>query len=166
MWLTLLPEHDRLQIILSYDTDHQYTFRCLPWVLTKRYLNRYVFKGRDKVYTRNKQWALQVENEVYLWKVVFPLFQRQLFDLLWDLETYGEDNTFGMLSAHAWDIARTQNLFCHYQSHIQIQLLHEFLKHDLSSILKEMVRDVQKYNHDLPLIETVRANTLLLIWYQ
>lgn len=166
MWLEVwLANYDRLQVVLSYDTDNTYSFRCLPWILSKKYCNRYIFKGKDGIYTRDNQSVLCVENEVYLWKVVFPLFQRQLLDLFRDIEKNWEDNTFNELSYHAQDIARSHNLFQNHQSHIQLQLIREFIGNPLTWIFNEMLADAQKQNHTLSLVETVRANTLLLLWY-
>lgn len=135
-------------------------------IVTKKYCNKYIFKGKDGIYTRDEQWILRVENEVYLWKVVFPLYEKQLVDLIGDFEQNWENKTFNELSYHAQDIARTQNLFQNYQTHIQLQLIREFIWYPLNWVFKEIVNDVQKQNHTLSLVETVRANTLLLLWYK
>ena len=93
------------------------------------------------------------------------MFGRQLYDLLGGIESVGEKDTFDELSDHAKDIAQLHNLFRRRQSHIQIQLLHEFIRTPLDTVCADLVTEVKKPNHVLSLDETVRAQTLLLLGY-
>jgi hypothetical protein len=127
-------------------------------------MNRHVFKGKDTPYQFDAQGnLLRVENEVFLWWVRFPLYQRQLYELLGYFDTYGEDTTFVQLSEHVRYIVQMQNLFKPNQSHIHIQLLHDYLQKEVNATYRELLHEVIKENNTLWLTETISAQTLLLL---
>ena len=164
MWLEVtLPNYDRLQVVLSYDTDCSYWFHCLPWIITSSYMHKYVLKWTaNKKYLQNKQSQSQVSNEFVVKKRYFSLYERQLYDLFSDIKEFGEATVFKDLTDHVSDTVHVYKLITWFSIKDWLFLNHWSVKLPL---YEQMLADAQKQNHTLSLVETVRANTLLLLWY-
>lgn len=158
---------NELQIVVSYDTSFHYNFYCLPWLITKRYMNRHIFLWKDHPYVFSPTGELlRVENEVFLMKNRFSLYQRQLYELLWGIEERWEMLFLSELWNHAKYTATMHNLFLSTQSRGTLELTKDFRVWQIPNIYHELITNVVIPNNTLTLIETITAQTLRLLWYQ